>query len=72
MILNINLFVCYQDPGATEDEWISGNKIVLNVSKTNYIVFGSYYFLGAKPTLNLYINEIPIIRSKKQSSLESS
>ncbi len=37
-------------------EWISGNEIVLNVSKTNCIVFGTNCCSRAKQTLNLYIN----------------
>ena len=39
-------------------EWLAGNKIVLNISKTQTIVFGTNHSLNPKPKLNLVINNV--------------
>ena len=42
-------------------DWIKKNRLVLNVSKTNSIIFW-FKLLNVKPDLNNYINEVPIIQ----------
>lgn len=41
-------------------EWVKRNKLVLNVAKTNCIVFGSNHTIRSNPVLNLTINNIGI------------
>ena len=41
-------------------EWVARNKLVLNISKTKSIVFGSKHSLNPKPQLNLVINHVVI------------
>lgn len=44
----------------TVDEWVKRNKLVLNVSKTNCILFGSSHIISSNPQLNIRINDISI------------
>lgn len=39
-------------------EWITNNKLVLNVSKTKCIVFGTNRMLSDKPKLNLHVQDM--------------
>ena len=41
-------------------EWIRKNKLVLNVLKTNSIIFGTTHTLQLQPELNLVINNVPV------------
>ena len=41
-------------------EWTARNKLVLNISKTKSIVFGTKHSLNHKPQLNLLINNVEI------------
>lgn len=41
-------------------EWITNNKMVLNISKTKSIVFGTKYSLRSKPQLNLSLNNVAV------------
>lgn len=41
-------------------KWITNNKLVLNVSKTNSIIFGSNHTLSRNPVLKLDINNVYI------------
>ena len=41
-------------------EWVVNNKMILNISKTKSIIFGSQYMLKSKPKLNLYLRELEI------------
>ena len=40
-------------------EWVARNKLVLNISKTKSIVFGTHHSLNPKPQLNL-VNNVEI------------
>uniref|UniRef100_A0A4W5P3U4 Reverse transcriptase domain-containing protein n=1 Tax=Hucho hucho TaxID=62062 RepID=A0A4W5P3U4_9TELE len=50
-------------------EWVDMNKLVLNISKTKCIVFGSRYMLADDPLLNLAINRIHVEQVKKTKLL---
>ena len=39
-------------------EWVASNKLVLNISKTNSIVFGANHSLSSIPQLNLVMNDV--------------
>ena len=39
-------------------EWVARNKLVLNISKSKSIVFGTNHSLNPKPQLNLVINNV--------------
>lgn len=41
-------------------EWIQRNRLVLNVSKTNCITFGSNHTLKCEPLLNMLINDVKV------------
>ena len=41
-------------------EWVTRNKLVLNISKTKSIVFGTNHFLNPKPQLCLVMNNVEI------------
>ena len=41
-------------------EWVARNKVVLNISKTISIVFGTNHSLNAKPQLCLIMNNLEI------------
>jgi hypothetical protein len=41
-------------------EWVARNKLVLNISKTKSIVFGTNHSLNPKPQLNIVINHVDI------------
>jgi hypothetical protein len=41
-------------------EWVARNKLVLNISKTKSILFGTNNSLTPKPQLNLVINNVEI------------
>ena len=41
-------------------EWVARNKLVLNISKTKSIVFGTNHSLNHKPQLNLIIYNVEI------------
>lgn len=46
-------------------EWITVNKLVLNISKTKSILFGSRHKLATKPKLELYVAKEPIEQVEK-------
>ena len=37
-------------------EWVASNKLVLNITKTKSIVFGTNHSLSSRPQLNLVMN----------------
>jgi hypothetical protein len=39
-------------------KWVGNNKLVLNISKTKNIVFGTNHSLSARPQLNLVMNSV--------------
>ena len=41
-------------------EWVARDELVLNISKTRSIVFGTKHSLNPKPQLNLVINNVEI------------
>jgi hypothetical protein len=41
-------------------EWVTRNKLVLNISKTKSIVFGTNHLLHPKPQLCLVMNNVEI------------
>ena len=41
-------------------EWVASNKLVLNISKTKSIVFGTNHSLSARPQLNLVMNGVAV------------
>ena len=41
-------------------EWAASNKLVLNISKTKSIVFGTNNFLSSRPQLNLVTNGMAV------------
>ena len=41
-------------------EWVASNKLVLNISKTKSIVFGTNHSLSCRPQLNLVMNGVAI------------
>ena len=41
-------------------EWVANNKLVLNISKTKSIVFGTNHSLSARPQLNLVMNDVAV------------
>ena len=41
-------------------EWVASNKLVLNISKTKIIVFGTNHSLNPKPQLHLVMNNVEI------------
>jgi hypothetical protein len=41
-------------------EWVARSKLVLNISKTENIVFGTNHSLNPKPQLNLVMNNVEI------------
>jgi hypothetical protein len=41
-------------------EWVARNKLVLNISKTKSIVFGTNHSLNPKPQLHLVMNNMEI------------
>lgn len=45
-------------------EWIRRNRLVLNVSKTNCIIFGSNHTLKCEPVLNIMINNVKVNQVK--------
>jgi hypothetical protein len=45
-------------------EWVARNKLVLNISKTKSIVFGTNHSLNSKPQLNLVMNNMEIEQVK--------
>ena len=46
-------------------KWIFENKLILNISKTKSIVFGSNHSLRREPELKLFINKTPIQQVKE-------
>lgn len=44
------------------EQWVSNNKLILNISKTKSIGLGSNKSLKHKPKLNLLINNIPVVQ----------
>ena len=49
----------------TVHDWITSNKLVLNISKTKGIIFGSRHRLSARPKLDLYVDKVPIEQVEK-------
>ena len=41
-------------------EWQASNKLVLNISKTKSIVFGTNHSLNSRPQLNLVMNGVAV------------
>ena len=41
-------------------EWVASNKLVLNISKTKSIVFGTNHSLSSRPQLNLVMNGVAV------------
>ena len=41
-------------------EWVASNKLVLNISKTKSIVFGTNHSLNSRPLLNLVMNGVSV------------
>jgi hypothetical protein len=41
-------------------EWVSRNKLVLNISKSESIVFGTNHSLNSRPQLNLVMNSVAV------------
>jgi hypothetical protein len=41
-------------------EWVVRNKLVLNISKTTSIVYGTDNFLSSRPQLNLVMNDVAV------------
>jgi hypothetical protein len=41
-------------------EWVARNKLVLNISRTKSIVFGTNHSLNHKPQLNIVMNNVEI------------
>ena len=41
-------------------EWVASNKLVLNISKTKSIVFGTNHSLSSRPQLNLVMNSVAV------------
>ena len=50
-------------------EWVASNKLVLNISKTKSIVFGTNHFLSARPQLNLVMNGVVVEQVEKTKLL---
>ena len=40
--------------------WVASNKLVLNISKTKSIVFGTNHSLSSRPLLNLVMNGVAV------------
>ena len=53
----------------TVSEWVDMNKLVLNISKTKYIVLGSRYMLADDPQFNLSMNRTLVEQVKKTKLL---
>ena len=49
----------------TVHDWITSNKLVLNISKTKGIIFGSRHRLSARPKLDLYVDKVPMEQVEK-------
>ena len=45
-------------------EWVAKNNLVLDISKTKSIVFGTNHSLDPKPQLNLVINNVETVMVK--------
>ena len=41
-------------------EWVTSNKLVLNISKTKSIIFGTNHSLNSRPQLNLVMNGVAV------------
>jgi hypothetical protein len=41
-------------------EWVTSNKLALNISKTKSIVFGTNHSLNYRPQLNLVLNGVAV------------
>ena len=41
-------------------EWVASNELVLNISKTKSIVFGTNHSLSSRPQLNLVMNVVAV------------
>ena len=41
-------------------EWVASKELVLNISKTKSIVFGTNHSLSSRPQLNLVMNGVPV------------
>ena len=50
-------------------EWVYSNKLVLNISKTNSIVFCTNHSLSSRPQLNLAMNGVGVEQVKETKLL---
>ena len=50
-------------------EWLAGNKLVLNISKTKSIVFGTNHSLSSRTQLNLVMNAVAVEQVEKTKFL---
>ena len=50
-------------------EWVARNKLVLNISKTKSILFGTNHSLNTKPQLNLVMDNVEIEQVEKTKLL---
>ncbi|KAK6322588.1 hypothetical protein J4Q44_G00073800, partial [Coregonus suidteri] len=52
-------------------EWVASNKLVLNISKTKSIVFGTNHSLSSRPQLNLVMNGVAVEQVEETELLGS-
>ena len=50
-------------------EWVASNKLVLNISKTKSIVFGTNHSLSSRPELNLIMNGVAVAQVEETKLL---
>ena len=46
-------------------EWVASSKLILNISKTKSILFGTNNLLSARPQLNLVMNVVEQVEETK-------
>ena len=51
-------------------EWVASNKLVLNISKTKSIVFGSNHSFSSRPQLNLVMNGVDVEQVEETKLLD--
>ena len=50
-------------------EWVASNKLVLNISKTKSIAFGTNHILNSKPKLNLVMYHSVAVEQVEETKL---
>ena len=50
-------------------EWVASNELVLNISKTKSIVFGTNHSLSSRPQLNLVMNGMAVEQAEETKLL---